>query len=63
MPTPMAVLGMKCVEISGAQHLEPQSWSWKPKVQNPHKLVDAMNASNNTSRNTFSSQVDHGENK
>lgn len=63
MSTPMAVLGMAPVEVSSEQKTDPQSWSWKPQVQDLDRLTDAVKASNNTSKDTYSSQVDHGENK
>ncbi len=63
MTTPMAVLGMVPVEVQNDQKTDPRDWTWKPQVQDWDRLTEAVKASNNTSKNTFSSQLDHGEGK
>ncbi|QDU94046.1 hypothetical protein [Lignipirellula cremea] len=63
MSIPMAVLEMAPVEVSSERKTDPQTWLWKPKVHDWDRLTDAVKASNNTTRNTFSSQLDHGESK
>ena len=64
MPTPMAVIGMTSAEdVSIDKPTDPQTWAWKPQVRDWDRLADAVKASNNTTKNTYSSQLDHGENK
>ena len=63
MSTPMAVLGMVPVEVSSEQKTNPNTWQWKPQVKDESRLKEATMSSDNTSRNTFTSQVDHGEGK
>jgi hypothetical protein len=63
MPTPMAVVGMKPAEISEDQATDPQTWAWTPEVSDWERLTEAVKASSNTTKNTYSKQLDHGENK
>jgi hypothetical protein len=59
--TPMALRGMTPVEITAEPGTDPSTWAWTPQVRDPGRLVDALHASNNTSKLTFKSQWDHGE--
>jgi hypothetical protein len=63
MPTPMAVVGMTPAEISEDQSTDPQTWAWTPEVSDWDRLTEAVKASSNTTKNTYSKQLDHGENK
>ena len=63
MKTPMAVLGMVPVEGTKEEKTDPTTWAWKPEVKDFDRLADAVQASNNTSKNTFRDTVDHGEGK
>jgi hypothetical protein len=63
MSMPMAVLEMEPMEKDTEEAKNPEEWTWKPAVSNWDRLPDALKASQNTSRNTTSSQIDHGENK
>ena len=39
-------------------------WTWKPQATAGHlRFGDALKASSNTTRNTYKTQLDHGENK
>lgn len=63
MSTPMAVLGMAPIEVTTDEKTDPQSWSWKPEVQDWDRLTESVKASSNTSKQTIKGQMDHGENK
>lgn len=63
MKTPMAVMGMTCVEIAGPKEIATSNWTWKPAVSDATRLNDSRMSTNQTSKQTFSSQMDHGENK
>jgi hypothetical protein len=63
MTTPMAVLGMEPVEVDTDEQTDPTKWTWEPKVKDADRLADALKASSNTTKNTYKTQLDHGENK
>lgn len=66
MKTPMAVKGMFRVETDEAtlvKKINPSEWSWTPNVRDLNRLTNAVNASSQTSKATFSKQTDYGENK
>lgn len=64
MTSPMAVLGMEPVETDNKdEQTNLAEWTWKPQVKNADRLADALKASSNTSKATYKTQVDHGENK
>lgn len=61
----IAFEAMKRVDSHSYVHTPVSEWNWKPAVDDlkdlDQKFIEAS-GNNTTSRNTFSSQVDHGEN-
>lgn len=61
---PLALRSLMRVDIDQPKVTKPVSeWNWTPSVSNP-KALNSIIASggNTTTRNTFSTQQDHGEN-
>jgi len=66
MTTPMAVLGMEPAEVDKEEQegrIEMAEWTWTPQVKDADRLADALRAGSTTTRNTFKTQLDHGEHK
>ncbi len=61
---PLALRSLKRVDIDQPKVSKPISkWNWSPSVSNPEALNTIIASGNNTTtRNTFSTQQDHGEN-
>jgi hypothetical protein len=61
----LALENMKKVNAQNYVHIPVSEWNWTPVVGDikdlDQKFIEAS-GNNTTSRNTFSSQVDHGEN-
>jgi hypothetical protein len=64
METPLAMTGMISVEATNNQ-VPPQlaDWTWQPQVLDGERLTNALLASSQTSRQTWSKETDHGEGK
>lgn len=61
---PLALRGMQRVDLTEMKVKPVQSWSWNPVVKDPEKLDKMLaSGSNTTSKNTFRTQMDHGENR
>jgi hypothetical protein len=61
---PLALRSLKRVDIDQPKVSKPVSkWNWTPSISNPEALNTIVaSGGNTTTRNTFSSQQDHGEN-
>jgi len=61
---PLALRNLQRVDMIEQKSSTPvNEWNWTPSVSNPEKLNNIVaSGSNTTTRNTFSSQQDHGEN-
>jgi len=60
---PLALRSLKRVDIDQLKVSQPVSkWNWTPAVSNPEALNTIIaSGGNTTTRNTFSTQQDHGE--
>jgi len=63
MTTPLALTGMSSVEAVPPPIPDLSSWTWRPQNQDDNRLINALQASSQTSRQTWSKQTDHGEGK
>jgi hypothetical protein len=63
METPLALTGMISVEAKVQATPDLSDWSWQPKIDDTERLTNALLASSQTSRQTWSKQTDHGEGK
>lgn len=61
---PLALRKLQRVDVFQPKSMEPVSkWNWTPQVKNPEKLNNIIaSGGNSTSRSTYSTQQDHGEN-
>lgn len=61
----IALESMVRVNKEKADYVPSSSWNWKPDVSDPSSIdrnfIEAS-GKNTTSRNTFTKQMDHGEN-
>ena len=61
---PLALKGMQRVDLTEMKVNPVQSWSWNPVVKDPQRLDKILaSGGNTTTRQTFKTQSDHGENK
>lgn len=63
MQTPLALAGMISVEAQSQATPPLSDWTWQPKIDDTDRLANALLASSQTSRQTWSKQTDHGEGK
>jgi|GEM_PF-3066633 len=63
METPLALTGMISVEAKNQEAPQIADWTWQPQILDAERLTNALMASSQTSRQTWSKQTDHGEGK
>ncbi len=61
----IALENLKRVDFKNYEHIPVEKWNWTPAITDlsdlDRKFIEASGSST-TSRNTYSNQMDHGEN-
>ena len=61
----IALENMKKVSQNQFNYISANDWNWKPEVKDLNQIDKSFieaSGGNSTSRNTFNTQLDHGEN-
>lgn len=62
----IALENMKKVSQNQFNYISANEWNWKPEVKDLNQIDKSLieaSGSNTTSKSTFTTQMDHGENQ
>ena len=60
---PLALRNLQQVDLNQSKLTPINQWNWKPAILDPDKINKLIASGDRlTTKNTFSSQLDHGEN-